>query len=194
MKNFCIAALLVVTAGFCFGQAPKSSLNIPTTDVYVGFIATFPDYGENFNSYRFDGFEGAFSKALTSRIYGIASGSFVFGSTYSVKEFSGTVGAKVNVLTGKFRPYATGQFGYARLSSSGGPAFNGMYGNDHHPPIPKGSSVVEDGFTYRMGIGGDLQVTPKIYVRLLQWDVQPQPWGRHTPYYYNFSSGVGYRF
>jgi hypothetical protein len=188
MKNFCIAVLLVVTAGFCFGQAPKSSLNVPNTDLYVGYMSTFPDYGPYVDSYRFNGFEGAFSKGLTSHISAIASGAFVFGGSFSAKQFSGTAGIKYNLLTGRLRPYATGQAGYAIQSS------NGMYANDHHPPLAKGASDVESGLSYRMGAGADLQITQKIYWRLLQWDVQPQPWGRHTPFYQNFSSGVGYRF
>lgn len=192
MKSFCIAVLLVVTAGFCFGQAPKSSLNVPNTDVYVGFITTFPDYGPKFNSYEFNGFEAAFSKGLTPHISAIASGAFVFGSVFNVKQVSGTVGIKYNVLAGKFRPYATGQVGYARQTSTG--TNGGMYAHDRIPPLPAGATDVEDGLTYRMGGGADLQITQKIYLRLLQWDVQPQPWGRHTPYYQNFSSGVGYRF
>jgi hypothetical protein len=188
MKNFCIAVLLVVTAGFGFAQAPKASLNVPSTDVYVGYIATFPDYGRQFNSFQLNGFEAAFSKGLMPHLAVIGSGAFVFGNSYSVKQFSGTVGAKANVLTGRFRPYATGQFGYARQSS------NGMYAADHHPPLAPGTTDVEDGLTYRLGAGADLQMTPRIYWRLMQWDVQPQPWGRHTPYYQNFSSGLGYRF
>jgi hypothetical protein len=192
MKSFCLAALLAVSAGFCFGQAPKASLNVPSTDVYVGYIATSPDYGASLFSYRLNGFEGAYSKGLNPHIYAIASGAFVFGTNYSVKQFSGTVGAKVNVLTGKFRPYITGQVGYARQSSSS--KIGGMYAGDHHPPLASNATDVEDGLTYRVGIGGDLQLTSKIYWRMLQWDMQPQPWGRHTPFYNNFSSGVGYRF
>jgi opacity protein-like surface antigen len=192
MKKLCIAAFLFVTAGFCFAQAPKPSLNVPSTDVYVGYIATFPDYGPHLDSYRFNGFEGAFSKGLTHRISAIASGTFVFGSVYNVKQFSGTVGAKVNVLTGRFRPYATGQIGYAHQSSSS--AIGGLYAGDHHPPLANNATDVESGLTYRMGVGADLQMTRKIYWRLLQGDIQPQPWGRHTPFYVNISSGIGYRF
>jgi hypothetical protein len=188
MRYFCLAALLVVTAGLGFGQAPKASLNLPSTDVYVGYIATFPDYGPHFNSFRFDGVEGAFAKGLTSHVSVIASGAVVFGSRYNVKQFSGTLGPKVYFLTGKFRPYATGQAGFAFQTSSG------LYANDHHPPLAAGATDHESGFTYRMGGGADLQVTPKLYWRLLQWDVQPMPWGRHTPFYQNFSSGLGYRF
>jgi hypothetical protein len=151
-------------------------------------MMTSPDYGAKLFSYRLNGFEGAFSKALTPHVSGIASGAFVFGTSFSVKQFSGTAGVKFNVLTGRIRPYATGQLGYARQSS------NGFYANDHHPHLAPGASDVESGFTYRIGIGGDLDITRKIYWRVLQWDIQPQPWARHTPYYENFSSGVGYRF
>ena len=107
MKNFCMAVLLVVTAGVCFGQAPKSSLNVPTTDVYVGYITTSPDYGGGIFSYRLNGFEGAFSKGISRHIALIASGAFVFGTSYSVKQFSGTVGGKYSFTTGRFRPYGT---------------------------------------------------------------------------------------
>jgi hypothetical protein len=188
MKNFYIAVLLIVAAGFGFGQAPKSSLNVPTTDVYGGYITTSPDYGNSLFSYRFNGFEGAFSKGFTPHIALIASGAFSFGTNYSVKQFSGTVGGKFNILTGRFRPYGTAQIGYAHQSS------NGMYADDHHPPLAPGTTDVESGLTYRLGGGADLQMTPKIYWRLLQWDIQPMPWGRHTPDYVNFSSGIGYRF
>src|ERR1017187_8308576 len=75
MKNFCMAVLLVVTAGVCLGQAPKSSLNVPTTDVYVGYITTSPDYGGGIFSYRLNGFEGAFSKGVSRHIALIASGA-----------------------------------------------------------------------------------------------------------------------
>jgi hypothetical protein len=190
MKNFCIAVLLVVTAGICFGQAPKSSLNVPTTDVYVGYITTSPDYGGGLFSYRFNGFEGAFSKGLSRHVALIASGTFSFGTAYNVKQFSGTVGGKYSFRTGKFRPYGTAQLGYAHQSSHS--AMGGLYAHDHHPTIV--GTDVESGLTYRLGGGADLQMTPKLYWRILQWDVQPMPWGRHTPDYVNFSSGMGYRF
>jgi hypothetical protein len=190
MKTICIAAMLLLSAGWCVGQAPRASLNIPSTEVYLGYVATYPDYGPQLNSYRLDGFEGQFGKGITSHALGIASGVISFGTVagVSVKEFSGTAGVKYNILTGKFRPYAMGQAGYAFQTS------NGLYAGDHHPPLKSGATDHEDGLTYRMGGGADLQLTPKIYWRILQWDVQPQPWARHTPWYQNFSSGVGYRF
>jgi hypothetical protein len=192
MRNFCIAVLLVVMAGFCFGQAPKSSLNVPTTDVYVGYLTTSPDYGGGLFSYRFNGFEGAFSKGLSPHFALIASGTFSFGTNYNVRQFSGTVGGKYSFMTGRFRPYGTAQIGYAHQSSHS--SIGGLYANDHHPPLPIGATDVESGLTYRIGGGADLQMTPKIYWRILQFDEQRMPWGRHTPYYVNFSSGIGYRF
>jgi hypothetical protein len=187
MKNFTIAILLLLTAVFCLGQSPKAALYTPDADVYVGYIATFPDYGPHFNSYRFDGGEVAFTRNLRPHWAVTASGAAVFGSSYSVKQFSGTIGPKFNLLTGRFRPYATAQIGFAYQSS------NGFYAGDHHPPLTSKSDT-EDGLTYRAGLGADLQVSRSLYWRAIQWDIQPQPWGRHTPFYTNFSSGIGYRF
>jgi Outer membrane protein beta-barrel domain len=187
MKKFSIAALLLLTAAFSFGQAPRAALYTPEVDVYVGYIATFPDYG-TFNSHRFDGAEVALTRNLRPHIGIVASGAFTYRSALSVKQFSGTIGPKFNLLTGPFRPYATVQVGYAHQSS------DGLYAADHHPPLAKGATDTESGFTYRIGAGADLQLKSHLYWRVVQWDIQPQPWGRHTPFYVNLSSGVGYRF
>jgi hypothetical protein len=186
MKKFLV--LLLLTATFCFGQAPKAALTTPNAEVYVGYIATFPDYGAHLDSYRFDGGEIAFTRNLRPHWAMIGSATGAFGSTYKVKQFSGTVGPKFNLLTGPFRPYATAQVGFAYQSS------NGMYAADHHPPLKSRNDDIERGLTYRAGIGADLQVSSRLYWRVVQWDTQPQPWGRHTPYYTNFSSGIGYQF
>jgi hypothetical protein len=187
MKNVSVAALLLLTAVFSFGQAPRAALYTPNADVYVGYVATFPDYG-TFNSHRFDGVEIAFTRNLRPHLDLVVAGDFVHRSALSVKQFSGTVGPKYNLLTGRFRPYATVQIGFAYQSS------DGLYAGDHHPPLPKGKRDVEDGFTYRMGAGADLQLKSHLYWRVIQWDVQPMPWARHTPFYDNFGSGIGYRF
>ena len=188
MKNLYIAALFLLSATFSFAQAPTVALYTPNNEVYVGYIATFPDYGPKLNSYRFDGIEVALIKNVRPHFAYVATGAMVFGSGFDVKQFSGTLGAKMNILTGRVRPYAIAQAGFAYQSS------NGMYANDHHPPLAAGSTDVEDGLTYRMGAGVDVQIRHNVYWRVLQWDVQPQPWGRHTPFYQNFSSGFGYRF
>lgn len=193
MKKFCslvlfAATLLVVTAGLSWAQAPQPALNVPTTEVYGGFVETSPDYGAHFDSFLLHGFEGAFSKGLSERLWITASADYVWGTSFNVKQFSGTVGPKFYVWTKRIRPYATGQVGYARQSS------NGFYAGDHHPPFPPGTHTVESGFTYRVGGGVEWQFSPKLYWRILQWDIQPQPWARHTPFYTNIGSGIGYRF
>ena len=166
-------------AGLCFAQAPQASLSVPNTDVFVGYIVTSPDYGPKLYTYHLNGFEGAFTKGLTSHFAVTATGDAQFGDIYihHATQFSGTVGGKYNILTGRLRPYGTAQFGYAHQNS------NGAYLHD-----------VVDGLTFRMGGGADLQITPKIYWRIAQFDEQRMPWGPHTPYYVNLSSGIGYRF
>ena len=188
MKNFTIMALLVLSAALCSAQVPKASIYSPKADVYVGYIATNPDYGPTFGSFLFSGVELAYTETLRPHLAITGDAAFSFGTKYKVKEFSGTVGPRFNVLTGRFRPYVTAQLGLAVQNS------NGMYATDHHPPLAKGANATEDGLTYRVGMGADLQVTHKLYWRVIQWDIQPQPWARNTPQYWNFSSGIGYRF
>lgn len=154
----------------------------------MGYITTFPDFGPRVDSFRFNGGEIAIAKHLNPHLAIIGSATAVFGTIFDVKQFSGTVGTKINFLTGRFRPYATAQIGFAYQHS------NGMYAGDHHPPLKPNTVDVEDGLTYRGGLGADLQLSTGVYLRLIQWDVQPQPWARHTPFYNNFSSGIGYRF
>lgn len=188
MRAFCISVLLLLTAAVSFAQAPRVTLFVPNSEVYVGYITTFPDYGAHYSSYRFNGAQLDYTKNYRPHLALVGSGAMVFGSSYDVKQFSGTVGPKVNLLTGRFRPYVTLQAGYAHQSS------NGMYAGDHHPPLAHRANDTESGFTYRYGGGLDIQVTHKLYWRALQYDLQPQPWGRHTPDYSNWGSGVGYRF
>lgn len=188
MKKYSIAVLLLLLSSLGFGQAPGAALYTYGSDVYVGYMATFPDYGNQFDSFRFNGGEFAYTRHLSSRWAVIGSGAAVFGSFYDVKQFSGTAGLKFNFFTGRIRPYATAQVGFAYQNS------HDMYGADHHPPLKAHTTDIEDGLTYRAGLGADLQLSPRVYWRLAQWDIQPQPWGRHTPFYTNFSSGIGYRF
>jgi len=188
MRNYCIAWLLILASTLCFGQAPKSPFYTSSSSVFVGYIVDFPDYGNSFYSFQFNGAEVAYSKALNRRWSLVASGAGVFGSRFDVKQYSGTVGPKFNFLVGKIRPYATVQGGFAYQNS------NYMYSGDHHPPISTKKRDIEDGFSYRAGLGGDIQVTRRLYWRAVQWDVQPQPWARHIPVYENFSSGIGYSF
>ena len=203
MKKFCMAALLaawlVAVAGVCLAQAPAPSMNIPNTEVYGGFVVTSPDYGSHWTDNLLYGFEAGASKALTERLWITGSVDFVFGNPsipnpsgalipMHIKQFSGTVGPKFYFLTGKFRPYATGQIGYARQSS------DGFYAGDHHPPLAAPVHLVESGFTYRFGGGAEWQWSRRLYWRIIQWDFQPQPWGRSKPFYQNIGTGIGYRF
>jgi hypothetical protein len=194
MKKICLAALLFVTAGFCLGQEPKSSLNVPSTDIFGGFITTSLDYTPppgiftGTSSFRVNGGELAISKRLTNHISVIAVGDGSTGSIAHVKQLSATAGVKYNFMTGKFRPYATGQLGYALQHS------HSLYFEDHHPPQSPHIPDVEKGLVFRLGGGADLQISPKFYVRLIQWDVQPQPVANNRPLYENISFGAGYCF
>jgi outer membrane protein W len=188
MRVLSVAVLFFLSVASAFSQAPRGAQYTSESDLYVGYITTFPDYGPQIDSYRFNGAELAYTKTLLPHWAVTASGSAVFGSVFDAKQISATAGAKYNFLTGRVRPYATAQIGYARLST------NHMYSGDHHPPLPAGTRDIESGLTYRGGLGVDLQMSRGFYWRAIQWDVQPQPWGRNTPFYYNFGSGLGYRF
>ena len=201
MKKTCMAVLciwLVAAAGISLAQEPAPSLMLPNTEAYGGFVVTSTDYGPNWNSTLLYGFEGVLSKGITDRIWVSGSFDFVWGNPsipdvfgnpvqMHVRQFSGTVGPKVFVLTGNVRPYGTVQVGYARQSS------DGLYGRDHTVPTPVGVPRVESGLTYRFGGGVEWQIKERLYWRA-QWDWQPQPWGRHTPFYSNLGAGIGYRF
>jgi len=188
MKNLSIVVMLVLTAAFSFAQAPSAALYKPNSEVYVGYIGTSPDYGAGLFSYQLNGGELAYTRNLYSHFALVASGAYSAGNAFSGKLFSATTGVKFNFLTGRVRPYTTGQVGFAHLSATG------MYNRDHKPPVANSRNIVDDGLTVRAGVGVDFQVNPHVYWRVLQWDVQPMPWGRNTPYYFNFSTGVGYRF
>lgn len=194
MKIISIAALLLITSTLCFGQAPAAALYNSNSDLYVGFMVTSPDYGPHLYSYHLKGLEAAYTRSLGTHLGVIGSGSYVRGTGYNVRQFSWTAGVKYSLFTGRFRPYATAQAGYARQYSTDGPGDNGFYGGDHHPPLAPGSRDIEAGLTYRFGGGLDARLSNHFYWRVLQLDIQPQPWARHTPWYWNFSSGVGYRF
>jgi hypothetical protein len=193
MKKICIMALLLTTT-LCLGQAPEAALYNSNSDVYAGVVVTFPDYGPKWNSYNFKGGEVAYTRHFGTHWGMVASSTVVHGNAFvfTATQYSETGGVKYNILTGRLRPYVTAQAGYAHQSSTGGT--NGMYGNEHHPSLAPGLTDIEAGLAYRGGIGGDLQVTRRIYWRVAQWDVQRLPWGNHGSLYNNFSSGIGFGF
>ena len=188
MKIFAVTVSVLLLAAGALAQVPTAPLETSKSDVYVGFVATYPDYGNSFTSLRFNGGEVAYTKSFFPHVELSATGDFVMGTTYSVKQFSGMVGPKINILTGKIRPYGIAQAGFSLQNS------NGMYAADHHPPAPAGKSLTEDGFSYRFGAGVDWQLKRRIYWRIVQVDTQVMPWGRHTPWYFNVGTGLGYRF
>lgn len=188
MRNVTLVVLLFVASALCFAQEPKSSISVPSTELYVGYITTFPDFGPKYNSFQFNGAEVAITKFLNPHLGVVLSGNGVFGSVYAVKQYAWDAGVKYNFLTGRFRPFGQARAGFAYQAS------NGMYFSDHHPPLEPGTNDVEDGFAYRVGAGADLQLTRSVYWRVVQWDVEPEPWARHTPFYQSWGSGVGYKF
>jgi hypothetical protein len=189
MKASLTAVLILLTAAVSsFAQTPTAAFFKPSSDVYVGYVTTFPDYGATYDTIRLNGAEVAYNQNFRKHLSLTVAGDFVQGGPYSVSQFTGTVGPKVVLLTGKIRPYGTLLAGYSRQNS------NGMYASDHHPALPAGKSLTESGLTYRMGGGVDIQLSSKVYWRAIQFDMQPQPWGRHTPDYSNWGSGFGYRF
>ena len=48
MKTLAISATLLLLAACAFAQAPVAPLQTPKTDVYVGIVCTYPDYGQPF--------------------------------------------------------------------------------------------------------------------------------------------------
>ena len=203
MKKICMAALcaawLIAVAGVALAQAPEPSLTLPNVEVYGGFVVTSTDYGQHWDSFLLYGFEAVASKGLTEHLWLTGTFDFLWGNPsipntsgvpveMHIKQTQATVGAKYYILTRNFRPYATVQIGGVRQSSEG------FYGRDHTIPTPVGVHRVEGGFTYRFGGGVEWQIKPRMYWRIAQWDWQPQPWGRHTPFYSNLGTGVGYRF
>jgi hypothetical protein len=136
-------------------------------------------------TYRFDGGEIGYDKNLTSHLALTASG-LISSGPFKGTLMSGTAGVKWLFLTGRFRPFGMGQAGYSRITATN------MYNADYHYPANK--QLTESGGTYRVGCGLDVQISPRFFWRVVQWDTQPQSWARHTPYYQNFGSGVGVKF
>jgi hypothetical protein len=185
MKKTAFITLLLVLATPCFAQVPKAIFHAPTSDVYIGYTGTFPDYGPTLATYRFDGVEIGYDKGLSTHL-GLTAAGMISSGPFKGTLMSGTAGLKWLVLTGRFRPFAMGQVGYSRIKATN------MYNYDYK--YPPNQQLTESGFTYRMGGGVDFQFSQRFFWRAIQWDVQPQSWGRHTPYYQNVGSGIGMKF
>jgi len=181
--------LLLVTGAVA--QYPKPAITgteQPKADLYFGYAHTITDYNNASGGLiQFNGFEADYTGYITRHI-GI-TGSFlpVYGGPFSVKQLSFTVGPKLLLHAGRFEPFITAQFGYARQNSTG------MYRYSHAVPPPNN---IETGFTYRLGGGLDVPVSQRFFIRVFQADWQRMPWGTSSgvPYYVNVGGGLGIRF
>ncbi len=174
---------LVLAPALSLAQAPAPSLSVPRTDLYAGFTVNVPDYNTVAgNIHALQGYELAFTLHLGDRLGLTASGAEMFGS--GANQFQLTAGPRFNILTGRFRPYATAQLGVSNQDS-----------DTLHPGELSAAFSRRNAITYRAGGGADYQLTPHIYWRVGQWTAQPVPWGRHaSSLFQNFSTGFGYQF
>lgn len=181
--RFLLTAFLF-TAALSFAQAPAPSLHNPTADLYAGYVMNVPDYAGDGTIHQLQGYELAFTLHLGARWGLTASGSQLIVNDLDANQWQFTAGPRFNLLTGRFRPYATGQFGVSNQDS-----------DLLHPGVMTAQFSRRNALTCRLGLGADYQLTPHLYWRMGQWATQPVPWGRHaSSLFQNFSSGVGYRF
>jgi opacity protein-like surface antigen len=178
-----LLATLTLTAALSFAQAPKPSFSVPNSDLYAGYVVNVPDYATVIGSpHNLQGYELAYTLHLGNRFGLTASGAELFGS--GSNQFQLTAGPRVNILTGRFRPYGTAQFGISNQDS-----------DTLHPGELTAAFSRRNAITYRVGGGADYQLTRRIYWRMGQWTAQPVPWARHaSSLFQNFSTGLGYQF
>ncbi len=188
MKKYSIAAVLLLFTSLCFGQAPKAAINYtPASDVFVGYVVNLPDFGSGDTSHNLQGYELAYTLHFNTRWGWTVAGGQTFRRIAPVaSEWQITTGAKVNLLTGRFRPYGTAQVGFSNQDST-------LF---HAGPFPKTSANPQNAFTLRVGAGADYQLTRGLYWRIGQWTAQPVPWSRYSSssLFQNFSSGLGFQF
>jgi opacity protein-like surface antigen len=179
-----LLAAVLLTAAVTFAQAPGASLHPATADVYAGYVVNVPDYATLAPVHNLQGYELAVNLHVGNRWGLVASASQTFSGASHAHQFQVTAGPRFDFLTGRFRPYATGQFGVSNQDS-----------DQEHPGVLTAHFSRRNALTYRVGGGADYQLTSRLYWRLGQWTAQPVPWGRHaSSLFQNFSTGVGYRF
>jgi opacity protein-like surface antigen len=184
MEKLSIAALLLLTAALSFAQAPSPTLHNATSDIYAGYVVNVPDYAGDGAVHKLQGYEIAFTRHFGSRWGLTASGGQVISTGSNQNQWQFTAGPRFNVLTGRFRPYGTGQFGISNQDS-----------DSLHPGVLTAHFSRRNALTYRVGAGADYQLTSHLYWRMGQWTAQAVPWGRHaSSLFQNFSTGVGYQF
>ena len=177
------AAALFLAPPVALAQAPEPSFSVPRTDLYAGFVVNVPDYKTAIGSpHNLQGYEIAITLHLGDRLGLTASGAQLFGA--GLNQFQLTGGPRFNILTGRFRPYATGQLGISNQDS-----------DTLHPGEVSAAFSRRNAITYRVGGGADYQLTRRIYWRIGQWTAQPVPWARHaSSLFQSFSTGLGYQF
>jgi len=177
-------AALLLTPALSSAQAPKPSLSIAHSDVYAGFVVNVPDYSTFGSNPTLKGYELDYTLQIVDRLGLTAAGGQTFNSAYGTFQYQLTAGPRFNILTGRFRPFATAQVGISNQDS-----------DQLHPGVFTAASSRRNAFTYRVGGGADYQLTGHLYYRIGQWTAQPAPLGRHaSSLFQNFSTGLGYQF
>ncbi len=147
MKKISILALLLLLATLCFGQAPEAALYNSNSDVYAGFVVTFPDYGPKWNSYSFKGGEVAYTRHLGTHWGVIASGTVVHGNAFvfTATQYSDNRRREIQCLDWPDSPicYGTGWLCPSILHRG----HQWPIWELHHPPLAPGSTDIEDGLS-----------------------------------------------
>jgi opacity protein-like surface antigen len=183
MKKYLIAILLLLTAALSLAQSPGPSIRIASSDVYVGYVVSVPDYGVRAAPHIFQGYELAYTLNHGARLGLTVSGSQTIAHSRDQWQF--TAGPRFNILTGRFRPYGMAQFGVSNQDSD----------QLHPADSSRTKASAENSLTFRLGAGADYQLTQRWYWRVGQWAAQPAPWARHSSsLFQNFSTGLGFQF
>jgi opacity protein-like surface antigen len=185
MIKYFIATLLLLPAALSFAQAPKPSIHIASSDLFIGYVVDVPNFGARPIPGNFQGYELAYTVNHGDRWGLTFSGGQTFSSASNARQQQLTAGPRFNFLTGRFRPYGTAQFGISNQDSDG-----------FHPgDSSHAKASAENSLTFRLGAGADYQLTQHWYWRIGQWAAQPVPWGRHSSsLFQNFSTGLGLQF
>jgi hypothetical protein len=185
IATFALFGALILTPLLTLAQAPKPSLSVASSDVFAGFVVNVPDYSVAVGStHNLQGYELAYTLHLGNRLGLTAAGGQSFSTAYSPGTYQLTVGPRFNILTGRFRPYGTAQFGVSNQDS-----------DNLHPGELTAAFSRRNALTYRVGGGADYQLTRRIYWRIAQWTAQPVPLPRHaSSLFQNFTTGLGYQF
>lgn len=181
MRKLCIATLLLLTAAVSFAQAPKPYIEGPRSDLFIGFAVNIPDYDPGG---ILPGFQVGYMRSHSDR-WGLTLDGGVTTLNSSAHQWQLTAGPRINLLTGRFRPYVTGQAGMSNQDS-----------DQLHPGNPQAAKIhLKDYWTARLAVGADYQLSRRVYWRIGQYAGQPILWRRHnTGLFQDFTTGFGIRF